>query len=159
MNRTRKLTTMAIFVAIGTIFSIWFPARVLMAYPIQHTINVMVAILLGTKPALAVAFMIGLLRILLGSSSLLALPGGMIGALLAGYFYTKFKKYKWAVVGEIIGTGLIASIISVPFAKLFMGTSYGAFYFFPSFLSSTIIGSLIGWGIVAKIKQTQLFDE
>lgn len=145
---------MAVFVAIGAVFSIWFPARILMAYPIQHTINVIVAVLLGTGPAVGVAFMIGLLRVLLGTSSLLAFPGGMIGAFLAGYLYRKFQKNGWAVTGEIIGTGFISSLFSVPFAKILMGTTYGALFFVPSFLSSTIIGSLIGWMIVAKIKQT-----
>ncbi|UJL46639.1 energy coupling factor transporter S component ThiW [Virgibacillus natechei] len=153
MNRTRMLTMMAIFVAIGTIGSIWFPARLLMAYPVQHTVNVMAAVILGTKPAVSVAFMIGLLRVLTGTSSVLAFPGGMIGAFLSGYLYNKFRKYRWAVIGEIIGTGVISSLFSVPFAKLLMGSSVGALFFMPSFLVSSITGSLIGWMIVARVKK------
>lgn len=76
MNQTRRLTLMAIFVAVGVVGSIWFPSRLLMMYPVQHTVNVMVAVLLGTRPAVGVAFMIGLLRFLTGTSSLLGFPGG-----------------------------------------------------------------------------------
>src|SRR5699024_6862083 len=74
------------FVAIGTIGSqfLWFPASIAKAYPVQHAINVMAAVRLGPGPAVAIAFMIALLRILLGIGSILAFPGGMIGAFLAG---------------------------------------------------------------------------
>lgn len=97
--------------------------------------------------------MIGLLRVLTGTSSVLAFPGGMIGAFLSGYLYNKFRKYRWAVIGEIIGTGVISSLFSVPFAKLLMGSSVGALFFMPSFLVSSITGSLIGWMIVARVKK------
>src|SRR5699024_1055122 len=84
-----------------------------MIYPIQHTVNVMVAVLLGTRSAVGVVFMIGLLRFLTGTSSLLGFPGGMIGAFCSGLLYRKFQKRRWAVVGEIIGTGVISSLFSV----------------------------------------------
>lgn len=149
--RPRILTIMAVFVAVGVVGSIWFPGRLLLMYPIQHTINVMAAVMLGTRRAVGVAFMIGLLRVLTGTSSILAFPGGMIGAFFSGYLYKKFGKRRWAVIGEIIGTGIISSLLSVPFAKLLMGTSAGAFFFMPSFLISSIAGSLIGWLILERI--------
>lgn|SRR5699024_164248 len=153
MNRTRRLTTMAVFVAIGLIGSqfLWFPAGI--AHPVQHAVNVIAAIILGPAPAVGIAFIIGLFRVLLGIGSPLAFPRGMIGAFLAGYLYNKFRKHGWAVVGEIIGTGIIASLFSVPFAKLFMGSSVGALFYMPSFLVSSISGSLIGWLTVAKVKK------
>jgi len=155
MKRTRMLTMMAVFVAIGTIGSqfLWFPAGIAKAYPVQHAINVMAAVMLGPGPAVAIAFMIALLRILLGIGSILAFPGGMIGAFLAGYLYKKITNITWAAVGEIIGTGMMASLFSVPFAKLLMGSSVGTFFYMPSFLISSISGSLIGGLIVARMKQ------
>lgn len=152
MDRTRRLTLMAIFVAIGVVGSIWFPARLLMAYPIQHTINGMVAVFFGTRPAIGVAFTIGLLRVFTGTSSPLAFPGGMIGAFLSGFLYQKLGSYRWAVIGEVIGTVFIASLLSVPFAKIFMGISYGAFFFIPSFLISSIIGAFIGILLIPRVK-------
>ena len=140
---------------IGTIGSqfLWFPAGVAKAYPVQHAVIVMAAVMLGPWSAAGIAFTIALLRILLGIGSVLAFPGGMIGAFLAGYFYKKIPKYRWAVVGEVIGTGIVASLCSVPFARLLMGSSVGAFFFMPSFLISSVSGSLIGWLIVARMKQ------
>lgn len=154
MNRTRKLTTMAIFIAIGTLGAqlIWFPAGVAKAYPVQHAINVMVAIMLGTGPAVIIAFIIGILRNLLGLGSLLAFPGGMIGALLAGYFYTKFGRAYFAAIGEVLGTGVIGALFSVPFAKILMGTTFGALFFIPPFFISSLTGALIGLFIAARVK-------
>lgn len=156
MNYTRRLVIMAIFVAVGVVGSMLFPARLLMMYPIQHTVNVMVAVLLGTRSAVGVAFMIGLLRFLTGTSSLLGFPGGMIGALCSGILYRKFQKYRWAVIGEVIGTGVISSLFSVPFAKFVMGISYGAFFFMPPFMISSITGALIGWILLLRIKTFEL---
>ncbi|HLR22121.1 MAG TPA: energy coupling factor transporter S component ThiW [Pseudogracilibacillus sp.] len=156
MNQTRRLTLMAIFVAVGVVGSIWFPSRLLMMYPIQHTVNVMVAVLLGTRSAVGVAFMIGLLRFLTGTSSLLGFPGGMIGAFCSGLLYRKFQKRRWAVVGEIIGTGVISSLFSVPFSKYVMGISHGAFFFMPSFMISSVAGALIGWVLLLKVQPAVL---
>ena len=124
MNRTRLLTTMALLVAVGTLGSqfIWFPAGIAKAYPVQHAVNVLAAVMLGPGPAVAIAFVIGLLRNMLGLGSLLAFPGGMIGAFLAGYLYKKFGKKYFAAIGEVIGTGVIGALFSVPFAKILMGT-------------------------------------
>src|SRR5699024_6392398 len=123
MKRTRLLTTMAVFVAIGTLGSqfLWFPAGIAKAYPIQHAVNVVSAIMLGPIPTVIIAFVIGLIRNMLGLGSLLAFPGGMVGAFLAGYLYKKFNKNWWAVIGEIFGTGIIASFVAIPYAKLLMG--------------------------------------
>lgn len=155
MNRTHLLTMMAVFVAIGTLGSqfLWFPAGIAKAYPVQHAVNVIAAVMLGPGPAVVIAFMIGLLRNLLGIGSLLAFPGGMIGAFLAGYLYKKFHHHSWAAIGEVIGTGIIASLFAVPFSKLLMGSSFGALFFMPSFLISSVSGSIIGWLIVGRVKQ------
>lgn len=154
MNRTRLLTTMAVFVAIGTIGShlLWFPAGIAKAYPVQHAINVIAAVVLGPGPAVAIAFMIGLLRNMLGLGTLLAFPGGMFGAFLAGYLYQKFGKKGWAAVGEVIGTGIIGSLLSVPFAKVVLGSSVGALFFLPPFLISSIAGASIALFIVSRVK-------
>lgn len=155
MNRTRLLTTMAVFIALGTIGSqlLWFPAGIAKAYPVQHAINVMAAIILGPGPAVIIAFMTGLVRFMLGVGTLLAFPGGMIGAFLAGILYKKFGHKILAVVGEVVGTGIIGSLFSVPYANLLMGSSLGAFVFLPSFLVSSVSGAIIGYIIVIRVKQ------
>lgn len=158
MNRTRLLTNMAVFVAIGTIGAqlLWFPAGIAKAYPVQHAVNVMAAVILGPGPAVIIAFMIGLLRNMLGLGTLLAFPGGMIGAFLAGYLYRKFGKKAWAAVGEVVGTGIIGSLLAVPFAKIVLGSSLGALFFLPSFLVSSITGAFIALFIVSRVKHGNL---
>lgn len=158
MNRTRLLTTMALLVAIGTLSSqfIWFPAGIAKAYPVQHAVNVLAAVILGPGPAVIIAFMIGLLRNMLGLGSLLAFPGGMIGAFLAGYLYKRFGKKYFAAIGEVIGTGVIGALFSVPFAKVLMGTSFGAFFFIPPFIVSSVTGAGIALFIVSRVKHENL---
>jgi energy coupling factor transporter S component ThiW len=158
MNKTRLLTTMAVFVAIGTLGAqmLWFPAGIAKAYPVQHAVNVMAAIILGPVPAVVIAFTIGVLRVLLGIGTLLAFPGGMIGALLSGIFFKVSGKKIFAVVGEVIGTGIIGALFAVPYAQVLMGSSAGAFAFLPSFLVSSIAGAMIGLVVVSRVSRKQL---
>lgn len=146
---------MAVLVAIGTLGSqfLWFPAGIAKAYPVQHAVNVIAGIMLGPIPAIIIAFMIGLLRNMLGIGSILAFPGGMAGAFLAGYFYRKLQRHSWAVVGEIIGTGIIGALASAIFATFIMGNAVGAFFFMPPFLVSSISGAIIGWLIAVRLKR------
>ncbi len=161
MNRTLLLTTMAVFIAIGTLGSqfLWFPTGIAKAYPVQHAVNVMAAVILGPIPAVIIAFVIGLLRNLLGLGTLLAFPGGMVGALLAGLFYRWTKKTSLAGVGEVIGTGVIGALLSVPYAKVLMGTSVGAVAFLPGFLVSSITGAILGLLILSRVKNTSIMQQ
>ncbi|WP_173918329.1 energy coupling factor transporter S component ThiW [Halobacillus sp. Marseille-Q1614] len=161
MSRTRLLTTMAVFVALGTLSAqvIWFPAGIAKAYPVQHAINVMAAITLGPIHAVTIAFTIGLLRNLLGLGTLLAFPGGMAGALLAGFFYKWIRRKGAAPVGEVIGSGLIGALFAVPFAQVLMGSAAGAFAFVPSFLISSVSGSLFGWFVASRVLKSRLIPQ
>ncbi|WP_084822488.1 MULTISPECIES: energy coupling factor transporter S component ThiW [Oceanobacillus] len=157
MKNTRVLTLMAVLVAIGTIGSqlLWFPAGVARAYPVQHAVNVMSAVLLGPGPAVGVALMIGLLRNLLGLGTLLAFPGGMVGAFFAGVLYQKWRHHRLAVTGEILGTGIIGSFLAVPFANFLMGSSVGALAFLPAFIISSVSGASIGWFILSRVHKVK----
>lgn len=154
----RKMAIMTMFVAIAVAGSTFvsFPAGIARAYPIQHAVNVLAAILLGPIPALTIAFLTGLVRILTGTGSLLAFPGGMIGAYLAGILYKRSGKVAFAAVGEIIGTGIIAPIFAVPYAKILMGTTVTAVFFMPPFLVSSISGAALGLILAVRLQQTQV---
>lgn len=157
----RKLTIMTMFVAIAVAGSafISFPAGIARAYPIQHAVNVIAAILLGPGPAVIIAFVTGLVRLLTGTGSLLAFPGGMIGAFLAGILYKQFGKAWLAAVGEIIGTGVIASLLAVPYAKILMGTTFTALFFVPPFLVSSVSGALIGLLLAVRLQKTVFHNQ
>ncbi|WP_036577495.1 energy coupling factor transporter S component ThiW [Oceanobacillus picturae] len=152
------ITTMAVFVAIGTLGSqlLWFPAGIAKAYPVQHAVNVIAAVILGPGPAVGIAFMIGLVRNLLGLGTLLAFPGGMIGALLAGILYQKLGKKRWATVGETIGTGVLGSLCAVPISTILLGSPVGALFFMPSFLVSSVTGAFIGLFIVSRLNERSI---
>ncbi|WP_112182319.1 energy coupling factor transporter S component ThiW [Paraliobacillus zengyii] len=154
MNRTKLLTTMALFVAIGTLGAqlFGFPTGIAKAYPVQHAVNVMAAVTLGPIPAVIIAFVIGLIRNLLGLDTLLAFPGGMIGALLAGYFYHWTNKKVFAATGEMIGTGIIGSLLSVPIANILLGQSAGALAFVPGFIVSSCTGAILGVFVLSRLK-------
>ncbi|TVP88980.1 MAG: energy coupling factor transporter S component ThiW [Alkalicoccus sp.] len=154
MNNTKKLTIMAMFTAVGIVGAafVWFPAGVARAYPVQHAVNVMAAVLLGPGPAVMIAFVIGLLRNLLGLGTILAFPGGMIGALLAGLFY-RWKQKTWmAAIGEIIGTAVLGSLLAVPIVTFFLGQPAAVLAFVPGFLISSGAGAAIALLILSRWK-------
>ncbi len=155
---TRKMVIMTMFVAIAVAGSTFvsFPAGIARAYPVQHAVNVIAAIMLGPIPAVIIAFVTGLVRILTGTGSLLAFPGGMIGAFLAGILYKQFGKTWLAAVGEVIGTGVIASLIAVPYAKILMGTTMTAFFFVPPFLVSSVSGAVLGLVLVVRLQHAKV---
>ena len=142
-----RLTLTAILVALATcgasLFS--FPIGAAKVAPVQHFINVLSGILLGPEWALLQACLTSLLRNLLGTGTILAFPGSMIGAFLSGWFYQHTKKLWAGVSGEIVGTGIIGAIIAQPVAALFMGTKGAIWIFVPSFFLSTLVGSLVAY--------------
>ncbi|WP_245797907.1 energy coupling factor transporter S component ThiW [Domibacillus mangrovi] len=161
MFTPKNMAIMALLTAIAVLGAtfISFPAGVARAYPVQHAINVLSAVLLGPGPALVIAFMTAAVRNLLGIGSLLAFPGSMIGALLAGYAYKRWQKPSFAAAGEIIGTGVIASLVSVPIANLFLGMEAAALFFMPAFLISSITGSILGVIVAIRLQKTNIFNK
>jgi energy coupling factor transporter S component ThiW len=102
------------------------------------------------------AFLISLLRNILGTGSLLAFPGSMIGAFVAGILYLKFGRKLYAVAGEIFGTGILGGLLAFPVAKLVMGNDIAAFYFIIPFLISTVGGSIIGYVILKLLEKNYI---
>lgn len=155
MRNIRFITMMAVFVAIGTIGAsfLWFPAGVAKAYPVQHAINVIVAIILGPIPGVLIAFMTSLLRNMLGLGTIIAFPGAMCGALIAGLAY-KWIRYKGAAfVGEVFGTTVIGGLLAVPIAYALMGSAVGVFAFIPAFFVSSLTGAIIGVLVAERVRR------
>jgi energy coupling factor transporter S component ThiW len=162
--KTKKITISSLLIAIGVISGniIFIPVGAAKCFPMQHTINILAAVILGPGYGVAIAFCISLLRNILGTGSLLAFPGSMIGAFLAGILYRKTQKTLFAIAGEILGTGILGGLLAFPIANLIMGKKIGALFFVTPFLISTIGGSLIAY-IILKVldfsKFTQLDKE
>lgn len=145
--KTKKLTLSSLLIAIGVIAGniIFIPVGAAKCFPVQHTINVLSAVILGPGYGVAIAFCISLLRNILGTGSLLAFPGSMIGALLAGILYSKTNKPLMAILGEVVGTGILGGLVAFPVAYYVMGRNVAAFFFVVPFLISTVGGSLIAY--------------
>lgn len=156
---TKKLVAMALFVAIGTITAhlIWFPAGLAKAYPMQHAINVLAAVLLGPVEAGIIALVIGALRNMLGLGTIFAFPGGIIGALTAGYLYRLFKKDSAAVIGEVLGTGIIGALLCFPIAKFLLGQEAAAFAFVIPFGISSLAGAILAFVVLRFLPRRDYF--
>jgi energy-coupling factor transport system ATP-binding protein len=144
---TRKAARAVILVAIGVAASPFtsIPIGIAKINPTQHFVNVVAAVLLGPWWAAGVALAIGILRNALGAGTLLAFPGGMIGAFLAGLAYRYTRSIYAGALGEIIGTGFLGAVASVLIvAPVFMGKTMALGALIIAFSGSTILGSLIG---------------
>lgn len=157
---TKKLTLSAMFISLGVVLGnfIYIPIGISKCFPVQHSINILSAIILGPGYSLGIAFSISILRNLLGTGSLLAFPGSMIGALLAGLMYKRFKNKYLAVGGEIIGTGILGGLMAFPIAKYIMGNEVIGLFFVYPFLLSTIGGSIIALFILKILERLKKLE-
>lgn len=151
-KQLKRFVLLAMLVAIGVVISPIF--RVHGFAPTQHFINVVCSVLLGPWYSLACALMISLIRMSLMGISPLALTGAIFGAFLSGVLYKRHKSLLSACIGEVIGTGIIGSLISFPVMKFIVGDSRVAlFTFTPSFVIATIIGSAVAYALLKALSK------
>ena len=121
-NRVFRHVFLAMMVALGVVISPIL--RVEGMCPMAHFINITVAVLMGPWYSLICAVLIGVIRMAVMGIPPLALTGAVFGAALSGIFYRMSKGKLWAaVLGEVIGTGIIGAIASYPVMALLWGTS------------------------------------
>ncbi len=159
MRKTEKLTYTAIIAALTTATSgfIYIPIGFAKIFPIQHFANVLAAVLLGPWYALAQAFISSTLRILMGTGSFFAYPGSMIGAVLAAYLFAKTKKYTFAVIGEVIGTGILGALATYPIGLFLLGKETTLFGLMPAFMMSSFVGAWMAYGLLRVFKKNKVF--
>ena len=144
-----RLALTALFIAIAVVGSLFsFPVLGSRCSPVQHLVNILCAVFLGPWYALIAAFLASLIRLILGLGTLMAFPGSMVGALLAGLAYKFIKKLPAAWIGELFGTSVIGGLLAYPVAYFLMGNEAAAMfaYIIPFFISScggTIIAAII----------------
>ena len=154
-TNVKKMAILAMMVALGVVLSPIL--RVPGMAPMQHFINVIVAVLLGPWYALACAILIGLVRMWLMGVNLLAVTGAVFGAVLSGLLYRATGKMLAAVAGEIVGTGIIGAMASYPvMAFLYHMDGVVLFTYVPSFLAGTIIGGFAGYLFLIALSKNGL---
>lgn len=150
-----KMAILAMMVALGVVLSPIL--RVPGMAPMQHFINVIVAVLLGPWYALACAVLIAVLRMWLMGVNLLAVTGAVFGAMLSGLLYRATGKLIAAVGGEIIGTGILGALASFPvMAFVYHVEGVGLFTYVPSFLAGTVIGGFTAYFFLKALSKNGL---
>ncbi|WP_352400681.1 energy coupling factor transporter S component ThiW [Anaerotignum sp.] len=162
-SHTLKIVFLSMMVATGVVISPLL--RIEGMCPTAHLINIVCAVFMGPWYALLNATLIGIIRMLFMGIPPLALTGAIFGATLSGILYRASKgNLLFAVIGEIIGTGIIGSIVSYPVMKFLVGKgSLSLFFYTPMFLSATIMGGTVAYlflvvlkknGMLLRIQQT-----
>ena len=172
-NATKKLAIAAMLVAIGVIGGAWsIPVGASKCAPVQHMINILAATVLGPVYGVIMAFVISVFRNMMGTGTLLAFPGSMCGALLAGLLFNALKNRSipvldkaigkgtiGAIIGELFGTAVIGGICAYPIAVFMLGKEAAIFtYVFP-FLVSTLGGTIIGTILYVALRKTKALDK
>ena len=120
--------------------------------PMAHFINIVCSVFLGPWYSLLCATLIGIIRMSIMGIPPIALTGAIFGAFLSGVFYRLSKgKIICAVIGEIIGTGIIGAIMSYPVMTFLWGKEGLSWLFYvPSFICGTLIGGSIAYVFLRK---------
>lgn len=162
----QKLTLAGVLIALGVVLSTFsIPIGASRCFPIQHMVNVIAGTVLGPWYAAAMAFITSLIRVMMGTGTLLAFPGSMVGALCCGlafkYLFTKHsfvKRIPIAFLGEIIGTGILGAMAAYPIATLVMGKEAALFSYVIPFGVSTLGGALIASVLVFALAKTGVLN-
>lgn len=152
-SRVYRLVVMAVLIGLGVVISPIL--RVEGMCPMAHLINITGAVLLGPWYSFVIAAIIGILRMTLMGIPPLALTGAVFGATLSGILYRLSGGRLWtAVVGEIIGTGLIGAMASYPVMTLLYGrTGLTWMFYVPSFIMGTLIGGTIAFFLLSALRR------
>ena len=162
--KLKKLTISAMLVAVAVILSSFsIPIGPSRCFPIQHLCNVLAAVFLGLsgKRSYSLSFRNFTISSL-GTGSLLAFPGSMVGAFVSAMIFKYTRSKIGAYLGEVIGTGILGGILCYPIASMMMGQKAALFTFVGPFLASTLCGTVIAAVIITalyKSKAVRLIEE
>nr|WP_080147288.1 energy coupling factor transporter S component ThiW [Marinilactibacillus piezotolerans] len=158
-NRIHKLTLLSLMIALDVVLSPLF--RIEGMAPMSSVMNIIAGVLMGPLYGTLMALICGIIRMVLMGIPPLALTGAVFGAFLAGLFYRIGGKMIWSMIGEIIGTGVIGSLLSYPVMVWFTGSQQDFYWFIytPRFIGATLIGSVIAFLVLVKLKDTSIFKK
>lgn len=154
----RKMVFAAMMGCLSYVLSsfVYFPRMA----PFQHMMNVICGVMAGPFWGFASAALTGLMRMFIGGRTIQALIGAVVGAFLSGLLYQMTKKAEAAVVGEVIGTGILSALLVYPFMVKFYGLAPETPFwtFIPSYIPSSICGALIGYLVVKGLEKSGMLS-
>lgn len=154
----KKLAVSAMLAAAAVVMSGFaIPIGSSKCFPIQHLCNIIAGVFLGPWYGVAMAFTTSLIRNLIGTGSLLAFPGSMVGAYLCGFLYRKTGRLAAAYFGEVFGTGILGGILCYPVAELLMGKEAALFMYVMPFLMSTLCGTILAVVLIGVMEKSRVF--
>jgi len=153
-SKLLKKLMLAMMVAMGVVISPIL--RIEGMCPMAHFINILCSVILGPWYSLLCATLIGVIRMFFMGIPPLALTGAVFGAFLSGVLYRVSKgKLICAIIGEIIGTGVIGAILSYPIMTFIWGrTGLRWMFYVPSFIMATFIGGTIAFIFLGALSRT-----
>ena len=80
----------------------------------------------------------------MGTGTLLAFPGSIFGALLAGLAARFLHRDLFAALGEVLGTGFLGALAAFPLARWILGFAGLAYAFIIPFALSSLAGAILG---------------
>jgi energy coupling factor transporter S component ThiW len=154
-----KMLVLSMLIALGVVISPIL--RVEGMCPMAHFINIICSVFLGPWYSLLCATLIGIIRMATMGIPPIALTGAIFGAFLSGAFYRMSKgKIIFAVIGEIIGTGIIGALASYPVMTFLWGKEGLSWIFYiPSFVCGTLIGGSIAYVFLRKLADNGLLTQ
>jgi energy coupling factor transporter S component ThiW len=171
MNRIKMVALASIFAALTLALSpLWIPWGPSKAFPGQHLVNVLSGIILGPLGATVVSLISGTLRIMLGTGTIFAYPGGIPGGIIVGIAYkilkrivTKRKALIIASLSEPIGTVLIGGTLAYYLIDPFFGSIMHAQFatvllLYYGWAISSIIGSVLGMITILALERTKVIE-
>ncbi|WP_273477925.1 energy coupling factor transporter S component ThiW [Ignavigranum ruoffiae] len=162
MNTNQRLTKhlfLAIMIALDVILSPIL--RIEGMAPMSSVMNILAASLMGGPYTLLMALLCGIIRMVLLGIPPLALTGAVFGAYLAGTLFQRHQHILWTALGEIIGTGLIGSLLSYPVMVWFTGTKSDLFWwvYTPRFVGASLMGSVAAYLIYQQLSKISKFKQ
>jgi energy coupling factor transporter S component ThiW len=171
MNRIKMVALASIFAALTLALSpLWIPWGPSKAFPGQHLVNVLSGIILGPLGATIVSLISGTLRIMLGTGTIFAYPGGIPGGIIVGIAYkilkriiTKRRALIIASLSEPIGTVLIGGTLAYYVIDPFFGSTMHARFatvllLYYGWAISSIIGSVLGVIAILALERTKVIE-
>jgi energy coupling factor transporter S component ThiW len=158
-EKIRKLAASGMLVAVIICLSgFYIPVGASKCFPVQHMVNILAAVLLGPWWGVGIAFCASLIRNMMGTGTLLAFPGSMVGALCCGLMYGATKKLLPTCLAEVFGTGVLGGLLAWPIAVFVMGKTAALFAYVLPFLVSTAGGTTIAAVLVGIMTKSHALD-
>lgn len=155
----RNLAFAGILIALGVVCSpLSIPIGASKCFPVQHLVNIIAAVILGPFYGVVMAFITSCIRVAIGTGTLLAFPGSMLGALLCGLVYKYSKNIPLTCIGELLGTSVIGGLAAYPIAVYLLGKQAALFAYILPFFVSSAGGTVIAAVLLFALKKTKVLE-